>query len=60
METKSPSQIWWNDKHDAPEPPEPAPESQWKLSWNPLCGVMYGPIPIGLIIAIPIIIAMAS
>lgn len=26
------------------------PDSEWKWSWNPLIGIMYGPIPIGLLI----------
>ena len=43
----------------------PAPQQQfepekkdWKWSWNPMIGIMYGPIPVGLIIAVPILIAV--
>ena len=36
------------------------PKKDWKFSWNPMIGVMYGPIPIGLIIAIPILIVVFS
>ena len=37
-----------------PEPEKPA----WKWSWNPMIGIMYGPVPVGLIIAVPILIAI--
>jgi hypothetical protein len=38
--------------------PEPEQKPEWKWSWNPMIGVMYGPVPVGLIIAIPILIAI--
>jgi hypothetical protein len=38
-------------------PPEPV-KPEWKWSWNPMIGIMYGPVPVGLIIAIPILIAI--
>ena len=38
--------------------PEKNRSENWKWSWNPMIGVMYGPVPVGLIIAIPILIAI--
>ena len=38
--------------------PEPEQKPEWKWSWNPMIGVMYGPVPVGLLIAIPILIAI--
>jgi hypothetical protein len=35
---------------------DPEPTEAWKWSWSPLIGVKYGPVPIGLIVAIPILI----
>ena len=46
---------------NAPAPqhqPEPEIKPAWKWSWNPMIGIMYGPVPVGLIIAIPILIAV--
>ena len=40
--------------------PEPEQKPEWKWSWNPMIGVMYGPVPVGLLIAIPILIAIFS
>ena len=42
------------------QPPEPEMKRDWKWSWNPMIGIMYGPVPVGLIIAIPILIAIFS
>ena len=39
---------------------EPQLENKWKWSWNPLIGVMYGPVPVGIIIAIPVLIIVFS
>lgn len=35
-------------------PPPPAP---WRWRWSPLIGILYGPIPVGLIIALLILLA---
>jgi len=42
----------------APQLPEPEQKPEWKWSWNPMIGIMYGPVPVGLLIAIPILIAI--
>ena len=44
----------------APEPePPPLPPPDWRWSWSIWVGIKYGPIPVGLMIAIPIILARA-
>ena len=30
----------------------------WKFSWSPFIGIMYGPIPVGLIFAVIVLIAV--
>ena len=54
----------WNSlapSSGVPLPAEPAvqPDAGWKWGWSAFIGIHYGPIPVGLIIAIPILIAMA-
>lgn len=33
--------------------------TEWKWSYSKWVGIMYGPIPVGLLIVIPILIALA-
>ena len=37
-------------------PPEP---EEWRWSWSMWVGIKYGPVPVGLFIALPLIIARA-
>lgn len=37
--------------------PEPAP---WAWSWSPFCGIMYGPIPVGVLVAIPLLMLLGA
>ena len=40
--------------HVAEEPPQ----NDWRWGWSPWIGIHYGPIPVGILIAIPLIIAV--
>ena len=42
-----------------PELEVPKPPELWRWSWSLWVGIKYGPIPVGLIIVLPIIIARA-
>ena len=49
-----------NHIHDVqPDPEAPLPPPDWRWSWSGWVGIKYGPIPIGLMIALPIIIVRA-
>jgi hypothetical protein len=41
------------------EPMVPPPPPPWRWSWSIWVGIKYGPVPVGLIVALPIIIARA-
>jgi len=43
-----------------PLTPTVSPEPEWRWSYSALVGIKYGPIPVGLFVAIPILIAMAA
>ena len=54
-----PAAIWWNKK---PEPVlDPARHLQaqpWRWRYSFWTGIMYGPIPVGIIIGIPLLILL--
>jgi hypothetical protein len=58
--SSDPAAIWWgspgHSQRPMPEPMPPMPPPLWNWSWSPLIGIKYGPVPIGLIVAIPILI----
>lgn len=39
---------------------QPGGQIEWKFSWNRWIGVMFGPIPVGLIILIVVLIAVRT
>jgi hypothetical protein len=47
-------------QHAVPSPPiaEEPRQHEWRWGWSPWIGIHYGPIPVGLLIAIPLIIAV--
>jgi len=52
-----PAAIWWNQKSEAP-PMDPARHLQaqpWRWRYSFLTGIMYGPIPVGIIIGLPLL-----
>jgi hypothetical protein len=56
-----PAAIWWGSSRSEPPPLEPLPPQPpelWRWSWSPLVGIKYGPIPVGLIVALPILIGI--
>lgn len=40
--------------------PVPQEDSEWRWGWNWFIGIHYGPIPVGLIVGIPLLIALRS
>lgn len=43
-------------------PPPPGPftppaSSEWKFRWSPMIGIMYGPVPVGLILVAIVLMA---
>jgi hypothetical protein len=58
---KDPAQVWWNDaapKTQYVAPPPPLVEQPWRWRYSPWVGIMYGPIPVGLIIGLPLLLAL--
>jgi hypothetical protein len=58
---KDPAQVWWTDAAPKTNYIERVPivvhePWRWRYSW--LFGIMYGPIPVGLIIGIPLLLAL--
>lgn len=58
---KDAAQVWWNDaapktSYVAPEPV--VVEEPWRWRYSAFFGIMYGPIPIGLIIGLPLLLAL--
>jgi hypothetical protein len=61
-----PGRSWWGPAFEprdegwpqryVPLPPPPAPRWSWR--WSPLIGFMYGPIPVGLIAAVVLLLAV--
>jgi hypothetical protein len=48
-------------RHDDLPPISPLASSPaWQWGWKWWCGIHYGPIPVGMLIAIPLLIAMRS
>jgi len=39
-------------------PLAPPLEAPWRWSWSPFIGIKYGPIPVGLIVAVPMLLAL--
>ncbi|MBL9018483.1 MAG: hypothetical protein JNL83_30130 [Myxococcales bacterium] len=37
---------------------EEPPQNDWRWGWSPWVGIHYGPIPVGILLAIPILIAL--
>ncbi len=64
-DTIDPAVAAWNSA--APQNPlaaaeadAPAPSPPWRWGWNWFIGIHYGPIPVGMIIGIPILIALRT
>lgn len=64
---KDPADVWWNDARGnraaMPEPQPVAPpvlEEPWRWRYSAWIGIMYGPIPVGLIIGIPLLFALMA
>jgi hypothetical protein len=61
---KDPAQVWWTDAAPKAElskyvPPLPtAVEEPWRWRYSMWVGIMYGPIPIGLIIGLPLLLML--
>ena len=63
-----PATIWWGpDQTDRPRAHARPPyvpsfqrrrEERWRWRYSWMFGVMYGPIPVGIIIGIPVLIAL--
>ena len=58
-----PSVTAWSSlapSRTVPAPPvaEEPPQNEWRWGWSPWIGIHYGPIPVGILIAIPLIIAV--
>jgi hypothetical protein len=54
--------AWKSFESPAANHPLPTPNvdlRQWKWGWNVFVGFHYGPIPVGLLIGIPLLIALA-
>lgn len=67
--SKDPAAVWWGDAagKDVPESVQLAPtvmpahvEEPWRWRYSPWVGIMYGPIPVGLIVGLPILLALAA
>ncbi len=57
-----PSVTAWKSFESPAANHQPTPDvnlSEWRWGWNVLIGFHYGPIPVSLLIAIPILIAIA-
>jgi hypothetical protein len=46
------------DAAPAPIAADEAADTEWRWGWSAWIGIHYGPIPVGLLIAIPILIAV--
>jgi hypothetical protein len=60
-DTVDPSVAAWASASGRSPKPEHAPpqvEAPWRWGWNWFIGIHYGPIPVGLIIGLPILIAL--
>jgi hypothetical protein len=44
-------------KHELEAPPQEV-DATWRWGWNWFIGIHYGPIPVGMIIGLPILIAL--
>lgn len=62
-----PSELWWGPTFQGSQPNVPAIQEAspprvepWRWRYSPLVGIMYGPIPVGLIIAIPFVLSLLS
>lgn len=74
--TPDPAAVWWGSQqpaqHQQQQPGadyrpfqsfaqnQQARETEWRWRYSRWTGVMYGPIPVGLIIGLPILIAFWS
>ena len=41
-----------------PEPEPPVQHETWRWGWSAWIGIHYGPVPVGLLIGLPILIAL--
>ena len=60
-DTVDPSVAAWASASGRSPKPELEPQHQeapWRWGWNWFIGIHYGPIPVGLIIGLPILIAL--
>jgi len=59
MENKpavDPAAVWWNQKHETqPDPHIYLQPRPWRWRYSFWTGIMYGPIPVGLIIGLPLL-----
>jgi hypothetical protein len=58
-----PAAVWWGQQParrvaHIDEPVPPLTSAEWRWHWSRWFGIMYGPIPVGLIIGLPILIAI--
>jgi len=58
-----PADLWWRvaagegqPRRVAPPPPVVEEPWRWRYSW--LFGIMYGPIPVGFIIGVPLLLVL--
>lgn len=66
-DTVDPAVAAWSSAAPQAQLPAPAPEvyvpaeaSPWRWGWNWFIGIHYGPIPVGLLVALPILIALRT
>lgn len=63
VEKTDPAQVWWGDaagrgvRPQVPVTPMPV-EEPWRWRYSAWTGIMYGPIPVGLIIGLPILLVL--
>lgn len=61
-QSKDPAEVWWGGaagqrQHQMPAI-EPQVEEAWRWGYSAWIGITYGPIPVGLLIALPILLAL--
>jgi hypothetical protein len=61
---RDPAKLWWTDAAPKVErsqyvaPPPTVVEEPWRWRYSAWVGIMYGPIPIGLIIGLPLLLIL--